>query len=227
VPPSWRHARQITSYGIRAQAGSVALLLNARLDFVVVTALAGPGTLGVYAVASRYAELLRLPALALNYVLYPQYARHREASAAQAAAALRRAAWLPAAAVLPMAATAPVVLPAVYGDDFRSAVVPAWILLAGLAGGGVSGVILAYLSGTARPGLGSSAIAVGVLVTFALDVALIPSHAEVGAAVASAVAYLTTAAALMVIFRTLTRGRRPVIAAPDVHAAHPRAEVSP
>ena len=225
APPSWRHVRQVASYGVRAQAGSVALLLNARLDFAVVTALAGPGTLGVYAVASRYAELLRLPALALNYVLYPQYARHSAASAAQAAAALRRAAWLPAVAAVPMAVAAPLVLPAVYGEAFTAAVVPAWILLGGLAGGGVSGVILAYLSGTGRPGLGSSAIATGVLVTLALDVALIPGYAEVGAAVASTVAYLCTAAVLILLFRTLTRDPRPAVAAPEAHVAPPRAEV--
>jgi O-antigen/teichoic acid export membrane protein len=214
--PTWRHARRIASYGVRAQAGSIALLLNARLDFALVTALAGPATLGVYAVASRYAELLRLPALALNYVLYPAYARQGAGSAADARAVLRRSAWLPAVAAVPMAAAAPLVLPAVYGNAFADAVVPAWILLAGLAGSGVTGVILAWLSGTGRPGLGSTAIAAGLVVTLTLDVALIPGWAEVGAAVASTVAYLATTAVLALMFRALTHSPRPeLVQLPD------------
>jgi Na+-driven multidrug efflux pump len=104
-----------------------------------------------------------------------------------------------------MAAAAPLVLPAVYGPAFADAVLPAWILLAGLAGGGVTGVILAWLSGTGRPGLGSAAIAAGLVVTLTLDVALIPGWAEVGAAVASTVAYLATTAVLALMFRALTR----------------------
>lgn len=232
--PSWRHARRIAAYGVRAQAGSIALLLNARLDFALVTALAGPATLGVYAVASRYAELLRLPALALNYVLYPQYARQGQASAADARQVLRRTAWLPAAAAVPMALAAPLLLPAVYGPAFADAVVPAWILLAGLAGGGVTGVILAWLSGTGRPGLGSAAIAAGLVVTLVLDVALIPGYGEVGAAVASTVAYLAAAAVLALMFRSLSRDPQGPDAAPEgtrlpqprpTPVGEPRAEV--
>ena len=73
--PTLALARRVAAYGFRAQLGSIALLLNARLDFALVGALIGPASLGIYAVASRYAELLRLPALAMNYVLYPDYAR--------------------------------------------------------------------------------------------------------------------------------------------------------
>src|SRR5205823_4309376 len=73
--PSPRLARNVAAYGMRAELNSVTLLLNGRLDFIIVTALVGPAALGIYAVASRIAELLRLPALAINYVLYPAYAR--------------------------------------------------------------------------------------------------------------------------------------------------------
>ena len=36
--------------------------------------MAGPAVLGTYAVASKYAELLRLPGTALTWVFYPQLA---------------------------------------------------------------------------------------------------------------------------------------------------------
>jgi O-antigen/teichoic acid export membrane protein len=208
--PSLACARTIARYGIRAQVGSIVLLLNARLDFALVGALAGPGPLGIYAVASRYAELLRLPALALNYVLYPAYARRQAAAESDARAALRRTAWLPAAGAVPLAVLAPVVLPVFYGPAFREAVVPALILLVGMAGGGVTGVVTAYLSASGRPGMTSAALGAGLVVTLLLDVLLIPPYGVVGAAVASTTAYLSTAVVLMALFRAVTRsGPRP------------------
>ena len=75
--PSLKLARDIAAYGTRAELNSITLLLNGRLDFIIVAYLVGPAALGIYAVASRMAELVRLPSLAINYVLYPTYARPR------------------------------------------------------------------------------------------------------------------------------------------------------
>jgi O-antigen/teichoic acid export membrane protein len=204
--PSPGLARKVAAYGFKAQLGSIALLLNARLDFAIVGALIGPASLGIYAVASRYAELLRLPALAMNYVLYPTYARDGGAvAAAGVRRMLPRIGWIPAAVAVPMALAAPLVLPLFFGEPFRAAVVPAWILLVGLAGGGVTGVISAYLSGVNRPGLYSAALGAGLPVTVVLDLLLIPPFGVAGAAVASAVAYLVTTGVLLACFRVVAR----------------------
>jgi O-antigen/teichoic acid export membrane protein len=217
--PSRKLARNIASYGTRAELNSVVQLLNGRLDFVIVTALVGPSALGVYAIASRYAELLRLPSLAINYVLYPAYARLGGPTAVgQVRAAIRRVAWVPAAVAVPVAVAAPVVLPLLYGPAFRGAVVPSWILLVGLAGGGVYGVLSAFMSGIGRPGLNSLAQGAGLVVTVALDLLLIPHLGIVGAATASTFAYLTTACVLAVCFRRTTRSRG--LPAPDPDARH-------
>ena len=73
--------RRICGYGMRGQFGGMLALLNLRLDVAILGALAGPAVLGVYAVASKYAELLRLPGLAVTYVLYPAFAREGRAAA--------------------------------------------------------------------------------------------------------------------------------------------------
>ncbi len=217
--PSPRLARNVAAYGTRAELNSITLLLNGRLDFIIVTALVGPAALGIYAVASRIAELVRLPALAINYVLYPAYARlGGHAAKVEARTALRRTWWVPAALAVPVAVAAPVLLPLVYGPAFRAATIPAWILLVGMAGGSVYGVLSAFLSGIGRPGLTSIAQAAGLVVTVALDLALIPHLGIIGAATASTFAYLTTAGVLFVCFRMTTRSRgrhRPDVRAPD------------
>ena len=78
--------------------------------------------------------------------------------------------------------------------------IPAYILLFGLVGEGVAGLVSAYLYGVGRPGANSLALGVSVVVTIALDVTLIPRYHAVGAAAASAVAYLTSSAALVVCY---------------------------
>ena len=79
--PSRAIARSVIGFGARGQLGNLLWLVNLRLDFLVLGALAGPATLGVYAVASKFAELMRLPASAVNYVLYPRFARSGPAAA--------------------------------------------------------------------------------------------------------------------------------------------------
>src|SRR6266571_1602989 len=190
--PDLRLAREICGYGIRGQIGGMLSLVNLRLDVAILGALVGPGTLGVYAVASKYAELLRLPGLAITYVLYPRLAaRGREEASRAVVALLPRALMFTVLAALPLAAAVPL-LPYVYGHAFASAMLPACILLFGLIGEGVAGLVSAYLYGVGRPGANSLALGVSVLVTIVLDVTLIPRYHAVGAAAASAVAYLTS-----------------------------------
>ena len=135
---------------------------------VILGALVGPGTLGVYAVASKYAELLRLPGLAITYVLYPRLAVRDQVEAGRdVAALLPRAFMMTAVAAIPLAAAVPL-LPLVYGPAFAGAMLPACILLFGLVGEGVAGLVSAYLYGVGRPGANSIALSVSVVVTVAL-----------------------------------------------------------
>jgi O-antigen/teichoic acid export membrane protein len=208
-PPSWSMARTIAGYGARAQVGGVLTLLNLRLDFAILGAIAGPAVLGTYAIASKFAELLKVLPMALTYVLYPKYSREtRSVAAAHARSLLPRAGILVASAAVPLWVAATYLLPLIYGDRFRPAIEPAHILLIGLAVEGVAGVITAFLYGIGQPGLNSFAMGAGVLVTLALDVLLIPRFGAVGASVASSAAYLSSTVVLVAFFFRLTRPDR-------------------
>jgi O-antigen/teichoic acid export membrane protein len=204
--PALPLAREISAYGMRAQVGGVMTLLNLRLDFILLSVLAGPAVLGVYAIASKYAELLKVPGMALTYVLYPQYAKDGLARAiVRARRAIPRGALAIAGATLPLIALAPWIIPAVYGARFDGAVAPAQIITLGLALEGVAGVITGFLYGVGRPGLNSWAMGAGLAITLALDLLLIPPFGAVGAAVASAVAYVTSSLALISFFWWIRR----------------------
>jgi lipopolysaccharide/colanic/teichoic acid biosynthesis glycosyltransferase/O-antigen/teichoic acid export membrane protein len=208
--PSLQLARRIYVFGTRGQLGSLLSLLNLRFDFVFVAAIAGPAALGIYAVASKYAEVLRVVPIAANWVLYPRFAR---SDAVVATASSRwlipRAGAVTGTFALPLALAAGAVIPMLFGRTFEGAVLPAQILLIGLAAEGVSGVITAFLYGRGRPGLNSLAAGTGLIVTLVLDVILIPRLGSVGAAIASSSAYLTTTLTLVALYRRVTRSTLP------------------
>ncbi|HEU5045968.1 MAG TPA: polysaccharide biosynthesis C-terminal domain-containing protein [Nocardioidaceae bacterium] len=191
--PSLPLAVSICKYGMRGQFGGLMTLLNLRFDFAFLSFMAGPAVVGIYAIASKYAELLRLPGLAVTWVVYPRVAGREGAGTAAALHRLLPRAFLAnVACAVPLGAAAYFVLPLLYGPAYKHSVLPAVIIIAGLVVEAAAGLATAYLYGTGRPGLNSLAMGVGLLATLALDLALIPPFHAVGAAIASAVTYLLT-----------------------------------
>jgi O-antigen/teichoic acid export membrane protein len=196
--PNRELGRQISSYGLRGQVGGLITLLNLRLDFAILGAMAGPAVLGSYAVASKYAELLRLPGTALTWVFYPRLAKLGHSEAAATARRMVRPTLIGILlAAIPVALLTSPVMRLLYGASFGPAVAPARVLLAGMLLAGASGVASAYLYGRGTPGLNSIVLGIGLVITVVLDVLLIPAHGAMGAAIASTAAYLSTDAVLI------------------------------
>lgn len=220
--PSLQLGRRVAAYGLRGQIGGVMSQLNLRLDFILLTLLTGPAVLGIYAVASKFAELIRILGMALTYVSYPKFAKETRSCAIENARRLiPKAGLLTAGAFVPLWLLAGLVIPAFYGSEFGSAVSPARIILIGLAFEGVAGVVTGLLYGIGRPGLNSWAMGAGLAVTVMLDLLLIPPFGAVGAAIASAGAYSTSTLTLMWFF---WRVRRPGRASPLDDSSLARAE---
>ncbi|MGZ4503669.1 MAG: lipopolysaccharide biosynthesis protein [Nocardioidaceae bacterium] len=223
--PDRKLAREVVAYGLRGQLGGVITLLNLRLDFAILGAMAGPAVLGTYAVASKYAEILRLPGTALTWVCYPRLAGVSHDEAARRAWRMLRPALLGvAAAAVPMALLTAPVIGLLYGARFSAADGPARVLLLGMLVGGGAGVASGYLYARGRPGSNSVATGIGLVFTVALDLLLIPRYAATGAAWASAVAYLLTDLTLVVMLLRATRTRS---AAPTPVSRPGAVEISP
>lgn len=204
--PDRRLVRDVVTYGTRGQVGGLVSLLNLRLDFAILGALAGPAVLGTYAVASKYAELLRLPGTALTWVAYPELARSDAVDAAQRARRLLRPALLSVwVAAVPMLFLAGPVVQLLYGGQFGSAVPQARVLLVGMLLGGAAGLASGYLYGRGRPGLNSLGLGIGLALTVILDITLIPQHGAMGAAIASTVAYLVADGSLVLMLLRTSR----------------------
>ncbi|GGT58682.1 O-antigen ligase family protein [Actinomadura citrea] len=213
--PDRRLGRSIAGYGLRGYLGQLIDLLQLRFDMALLGALAGPKVLGVYTVASKFAELVQLPGLAVNYILYPDFAKDdRDTATRRTSRLILPALGVSALAALPLALIAGTALPWIFGDVFDDAVVPTYIRLAGVVTFGVTGLIMAYLYGVGRPGAASAGQGIGLAVVVVLGAVLIPAHGAIGAAVATSVSFVATTAALLVWFRRAGK-TVPVTPAPE------------
>ncbi len=204
--PSLPLAGRIAAFGGRGQLGNMLWLMNLRFDFILLGALAGPAVTGIYAIASKFAELMRLVPTALNYVLYPRFARlGPEQSTAEFRKLLPRAAALTLAMAPLLAVATWVALPILYGHDFQAAVWPAEVIIIGLTIEGAAAVSSAYLLGCGRPGLNSVGMGVGAAITVTLDLILIPRLGAMGGAITSAITYLASTLTLTWLARRLAR----------------------
>ena len=169
--------------------------------------MAGPAVLGIYAVASKFAELIKVLGMALTTSSTRAITQEgRETATVRARRLIPRRALLTAATILPLWLAAGFVIPVFYGPISRPPSCRRRSSSLGLALEGVGGVMTGYLYGVGRPGLNSWAMGVGLVVTLLLDLLLIPPFGAAGAAAASAVAYLATRSPVCFYWR-LSRAR--------------------
>ena len=198
-------AREMVSFGVRAHLGRVMLLGNYRLDQWILGSVAGPGALGPYSVAVAWSEALFFLPTALSAVQRPDLVRADPGEARRRASDVYRLAMV---ATIPLAAglivLAPILCTSLFGEGFGAAV-PELRVLA-LGGPGIVALKLFGNALTAQraPMRETAAIAIAFVAIVILDVALIPSHGGLGAAVASTLAYSAGGVAAALIFvRTL------------------------
>jgi O-antigen/teichoic acid export membrane protein len=203
--PTLPLARRTLSFGIRAHAGDVMLLGNYRLDQWFLGASAGTRELGLYSVAVAWAEGLFLVPSAVGAVQRPDLVRANRADAArQAARTFRLGAVVTAALVVVAVVAAPVLCVTLFGPKFSDSVPMLRILAPGALGVLALKVLGNALIAQRSPMLQTLAIGIGFASSIALDLALIPHWAGIGASVAATLSYVIGGGAAVVIFvRTL------------------------
>jgi O-antigen/teichoic acid export membrane protein len=150
----------------------------------------GPGNLGIYGVAVQGADaLILLPGLA-GMILFPRIAaRDDDASAALTALVSRHTAALMAVCCAVTALAAWWVVPLLFGEPYRGAVMAMWILLPGVFCISLQAILQSDLAGRDYPVVLPAAWAVALVVNVATNVALLPRFGVLTAAAASSVAY--------------------------------------
>jgi O-antigen/teichoic acid export membrane protein len=173
-------------YGWRVAIGQMFRFFSGRFDVLLLSFMAPLSVVGSYAVAQTVAELVIVIPQSFGFVLMPMVAagqHHR------AAPALRLAGTLALLGVVGVAVAGPALILIGFGEAFRPALQPFFILLPGIWMLAYGNICSFVLSGKKRPGSSSLLAGAAAAVTVVLDLALIPPFGAVGGAFASTAAY--------------------------------------
>ncbi len=197
---------EVWSYSLPCYLGNVLQHLNYRLDVFLVTFFRDERELGLYMTAVGVAQLLWLPSVAMQTVLFPRLTSltddaHRIGNASQVARVML-AMSLGMGAMLALVARWAV--PLVYGDRFVPSVLPLWLLLPGITVFCLPQVLCAYISAIGKPQINLWVAAVALVVTVTINLSLVPIIGMIGAAIASTASYSVTSLLTVLIFRRLT-----------------------
>lgn len=188
--PRWdgTYLRAAVRYGLPVETSYVLTIMFLRVDLLFMYLLAGAGPAGHYSVALTVASMVGLLPIAISYASFPRLAYLDQQSAMLLTAQTCRvalSATVSAAAVVLL--VVPVVIPLLFGSDFRPAIVPTMILVPGSVATSITWLLCRAEAARGRPALLVAAFALGLIVMCAGDLALIPWLGINGAACAAVV----------------------------------------
>jgi O-antigen/teichoic acid export membrane protein len=194
-------ARESLGFGLQTHPGRIMMLGNYRLDQWILGAIAGTRSLGLYSVAVAWSEMLFFLPTVFGYVQRPKLVRASKGEAVrQAAVGFRIALLATSLLAVVLVVAAPVLCVTIMGADFRGSVRDLRILAPGALGMVALKLLSNALTAQGRPlraiwGLGAAFVG-----TVVFDLLLIPAHHDLGASIASTVAYLLGGLVMAVLF---------------------------
>ena len=157
--------RETLSFGLKAHMGSVAGLVNARLDLLIVPAFLGAASVGLYSVATNVTSIIITLTATIATIVMPVAARQEKQSPRTVIRTLQIVMLIGVAIALPLAGIANIALGIVYGADFESAATALRILLPGVVLDAAAMVLWSGLLAANRPLLSSVAAIPAALIT--------------------------------------------------------------
>ena len=188
-------------------AVQVVNLISYRIELFILDRYRGIGAVGIYSISMQAAEAIWLVAAAIATSVTAPAVREDEAGAQRliARSALRGLAYTAIVAAV-VGVAAPLLIPLLFGDDFRHAARPLVFLLPGIVAYSPVSILVVYLSvRRGRPRLSLAVAVVGLVVTAAASVVLIPRHGASGAALSSTIGYAAGGTLAWIFCRRLAR----------------------
>jgi O-antigen/teichoic acid export membrane protein len=190
--------RRMVAFGLKLQLGQVFFYLLFRADTLLINLMLGAREVGIYSLAVVLGEAVMLLTMPVVLAALPvQTAMSNEAAGAFSFKAARFNGAFALVLSLIVAATMWIGVPLLYGSDFGGAYAALVTLLPGIVALSVIRPLSSWLVRQDRPwlisGLGAAAFAANA----ALNLALLPAIGIVGASLASSIAYIGLAAALI------------------------------
>jgi O-antigen/teichoic acid export membrane protein len=194
--------RRLLGFGLKGYAANLLTFFNYRLDSLIVNALSGVASVGIYSVAVAIAEVIWNVAGAISTVMFPHISSLDRKEANRLTPVVSRNVWfLTLVGVVGVAVIGRWMIEFVFGTVMLAAVTPLLLLLPGILALSGAKILSSYLSGIGRPIYATWISAGSLALTITLDLTLIPRYGIAGAAGASSIVYTITAAATLYVFR--------------------------
>lgn len=187
------------SFGMPCVFATLPQMLNLRMDQMLMAAFLPARELGLYVAAVAWAGAANPIINAVGMVIFPMVASHVVPAEAHRvfARGARAAAMLAAMTGALLLAATPIGFPILFGAGFKASIPAALILVPAGAVAGINSVLSEGLRGLGAPSSVMVAELCGLMVTVAALAILLRPLGIAGAALASLMAYSTTAAILI------------------------------
>ena len=198
--------RRLVTTGAKLSVANMALMMSPRIALIALAVFSGEAAVGVYSLAVAAGDLLYLTTNSLVSTTFQGIAsRDRDASTALAARSIRHAILLALAVGLITVPAVALLLPTVVGEGFDDVPLALVILLPGVVGLSSYWVLHTFFAvQLGRPAIVTRIAVVTLVVNTVLCLALVPPFGLWGAAIATTVANLVSAALSFHRFRELS-----------------------
>lgn len=212
--PRWdpSYVRPALHFGLRTQLANVLAYSSARVDLLLVFALAGQSEAGIYSIALTMGTITGFVAIALSFGTFPRMARMSDPDALALAVKMARATVLLGLAVAMMLSLVlPPLISILLGNEYDGSLTPAIVLLFANVLWGTQWLLSRAVAAHGNPRLLVNSFSVNLVTMIVVDIALIPRFGALGGAAGSVVAAAAGTAVCLHAYRARGFGVRSLL----------------
>ena len=192
--------------GILFSASFFIIMLNFRVDVILLQRMTDLSEVGLYSLAVQIAEQLWQIPLAISIIIFSRTASSDDPALMTAKTLSLTRASLVLAVILSIfiVVIAPWIIPPVFGDDFTRSVLLLQVILPGIIIMVMFRILSGQLAGMGKPQLSIYVFGPALILNILLNLWLIPGYGALGAAIATNISYAFGAIGYWIIFARQT-----------------------
>lgn len=201
--------KEIFRYGLLVQFANIFQLLNYRLGYYFVESFIGRAALGVYSVGVQMSEGVWLASKSMALVQYTSISNNNDKNyAKKVTLSFLKISIIVTVLLLACILVLPVNLfVTIFGSEFHDIKIVMFSMCAGIIAIAVSMMFSHYFSGIGKPQHNTIGSAIGLVVTIAVGLLIIPRWGLMGAGITASIAYIAGALYQLFVFLRISNAR--------------------
>lgn len=193
----------LLGYGWKAHLSNIVAFLNAKADVFILNLLSGPIAVGVYVIAVALSERLWVISQATNTILLPHLAQLSNDEGRRNSLTPIASRWVVLITIVAAIMFALIGYPLIiyfFGEKYRDALIPLWIMLPGFVLAAMSQVFANDFAARGRPELNLATSVIVMCINVIGNIILIPIMDLYGAAVSISIAMAINAVLKLTLY---------------------------